>query len=112
MSEEIMLWATFRFAGFHSWPGASEERRYLAARHRHLFHAKVWVEAEHDDRDIEFHDLGDALERACKPFAEAGALSCEQMAKRIREEVSTRWPGRLVQAEVSEDGEFGAVTIG
>lgn len=104
----ITLWATHRFVGFHAWPGASEERRYLADRHRHLFHARVEISVDHDDREIEFHDLFDVLVSACTVFAEAGAASCEQMASYVREVVDRRWPHRVVSAEISEDGEFGA----
>lgn len=101
------VWARWTYEGFHYWPDAPTSRAYLADRHRHLFHAEVRVTVEHDDRDIEFHDLLDVARTALNGVA-APYESCEMMARRAAEAVQARWPGRPVQVTVSEDNECGA----
>jgi hypothetical protein len=96
-----------RSIGFHNWPGATPGREYLADRHRHEFHVEVCAAVHHDDRDIEFHDLKDAL-ADFMPRGELGAQSCEMMARTIIERLSDLWPGRILWCEVWEDGECGA----
>jgi hypothetical protein len=49
--------------GVHCWPQAPERRAYLRSLHRHLFFVEVSTAVEHDDREIEFHDLQE--EAAC-----------------------------------------------
>lgn len=107
-NEKTVIWCTHRFIGMHSWPNATPERAYLASPHRHLFHVKVEVDVEHDDREIEFHDLLDVVMNHCRVYESAGAMSCEMMARELQRAVLNRWAGRMVAAEISEDGEFGA----
>jgi hypothetical protein len=99
--------ATYRAAGFHRWPDASPARRYLADRHRHLFHVRAELAVEHDDREVEIHDLIDAC-RAEFDGGELGPQSCETIARRVLAAVLARWPGRAAMVEVLEDGEAGA----
>jgi len=119
-----MVSACVRFTvpGFHRWPGAPDGRGYLRNRHRHLFHCEVRVRVEHDDRDIEFHDLLDVARAGLLATADAppewapgvavsffGTASCETLARRLLDVVNAKWPGRAYHAEVWEDGEAGAV---
>ena len=112
-----MVSAAVRFivTGFHYWPDAPVGRAYLGRRHRHAFHCEVRVRVEHDDRDVEFHDL---LEHARRGLGvgdlgsgdlEFAGASCETLAQRLIDHVNTRWPGRCYHAEVWEDGEVGAL---
>ena len=73
---------TFTAEGFHRWPEAPAHRAYLAARHRHLFHVRVEVEAVHSDREIECHDLRDFCVEAFGG-GDMGSQSCEMMAEEL-----------------------------
>ena len=47
-------------------------------------------------------------------FVEAGAynygeMSCEHIAEKFISEIRKRYPGRIVEVSVSEDGENGAI---
>ncbi|MFB8235516.1 hypothetical protein ACFC58_03100 [Kitasatospora purpeofusca] len=102
------VWAEVRLPGFHHWPAAPEHRSYLRARHRHQFHIRVSVRVAHDDRDTEFHDLGDAIRAWWGPAArECGAASCEALARSLAAHL-TGLGLRLDEVAVSEDGEAGA----
>lgn len=102
-------WITVEFerVGFHCWPGATGERAYLADRHRHRFIVSVSLTVEHDDREVEFHDL---LDRAAGwwPGPELGRQSCEDIARRYIHRLAERYPGRRYSVTVSEDGEVSA----
>ena len=94
--------------GWHRWPEASGTREYLASRHRHLFHYEVTITVEHNDREIEFHDL---LHLCCGVVTESelGRSSCEDLARRIVDVVRSQYPNRpFYSCSVSEDGEVGA----
>jgi hypothetical protein len=98
-----------RFPGWHHWPSAPAHRDYLAVRHRHLFHVTASLEVWHDDREVEFHDLLEFVERQTNRYGEElGACSCEHIAQRIGEAVMEKWPDRGLVVAVSEDGENGA----
>jgi len=109
--------ATFRFAGIHRWASQpdSAPRRYLAAAHRHLFHAEVAVEVSHDDRDVEILALREAALDAIRrtfptlPTGEfnLGESSCESLCKVIASSV-TAFVKRPALVKVFEDGENGA----
>jgi hypothetical protein len=96
--------------GFHAWPEAKDIREYLSFRHRHLFHYRVTVPVDHDDRDIEFHDLLDIV-NASPPITrrEHGRSSCENLALEVAEAVFDAYPAtEWVTVEVTEDDEVGA----
>ena len=81
---------------------------YLGNSHRHLFYVEAQVEVKHDDREIEFHDLLDF----CKSHffsGEMGPLSCEMLARDLRQQIVTAYPGRKVIVSVFEDNEVGAI---
>lgn len=105
----MRVWAKHSSAGFHSWPSATPHREYLAASHRHQFVTTVWLTVEHNDREVEFHDLLDAIGRVMYDGRDFGARSCEAIASMVLEEVVRWWPGRDCEVEVSEDGECGAL---
>lgn len=101
------IFVTWSFEGFHRWPDAPPERAYLATLHRHLFQCQASVTVEHDDREVEFHDLLDV----CRTVStiEGEHESCEMIANRVHAAIDARYPGRSVTVSVSEDGECGAV---
>ena len=104
------IYVRHRFVAFHAWPEARGERAYLGERHRHEFHVEVRARVMHDERDIEFHDLKDALVRACPPHGlDLGGSSCETIGRTLLDKLDETWPGRILSVDVSEDGECGAV---
>lgn len=106
------IWVEFTQVGFHHWPDAPTARAYLRNPHRHLFHVEVSTTVEHDDRDIEFHDLRDESITLLRGIAvgkgfDFGSQSCETIARRLGLRLIDRY--RLpFTITVSEDGECGA----
>lgn len=123
MSTTKSIWVTFRKEGVHKYPAALEDPKlatgdwddvsFLGYPHRHIFHFKVRIEVFHDDRDIEFIQFKRWLERLYAEVDSSTAVlqldykSCEMIADDLYKEISTRYPGRFVEIEVSEDGENG-----
>ena len=114
-----MIWVTFRKEGMHKYPAALtdpalktgdwDDVSFLGYPHRHIFHFKVWIGVTHNDRDIEFIQFKRWLER----LYDGGALqldykSCEMMSDDLYDAISSKYPGREVWIEVSEDGENGS----
>jgi len=99
----------FTVPGFHQWPDAPAERFYLSSTHRHLWHAEVTITVEHNDREVEFHDLLDHARTALEPNADNGWRSTEDLATFIAAVVRQRWPARHVMVSLYEDGECGAI---
>ena len=93
--------------GWHNWPEAEGERDYLASRHRHLFHYELQVSVEHNDREIEFHDLL-AFARSVSLEGELGRTSCESLAEIVLTAIQAKYPGRDYACTVWEDNEVGA----
>jgi len=111
------IFVTFQKEGLHRYPAASEDPRladvaFLANEHRHMFHFRVMIDVEHDDRDIEFLQF----KRHCESLYQEGNgtlqlnhKSCEMMAEDLAQELVKKYPHRRMTIEVSEDGENGAV---
>lgn len=107
-------WVVVRHAvpGFHRWEHAPENRAYLRATHRHVFHVEVRVEVTHDNRDIEFHDLLDAVADSLPRNHDWGGRSCETLARIVAERVRALMQlpeHRPVRVSVFEDNEVGAI---
>lgn len=99
--------ASFHFEGFHRWPSALEEVAFLADRHRHVFHVRMWKLVSHTDREVEFILFARKakkliVDRYGEP-AELDALSCEAVALFLLDELD------LSKCEVLEDGENGSL---
>ena len=114
-----MIWVTFRKEGLHRYPAAGTDPKlcspgeydvsFLANAHRHIFHFKVWISVEHNDRDIEFIQFKRWVESLYnKDILELDFKSCEMMSDDLYAQISQRYPGREVWIEVSEDGENGS----
>ena len=101
-------------AGLHYWPDAPPRRAYLANLHRHLFRLSVTVPVSHNDRDVEFHDLQEASERALRDHGspyhpessllDFGSSSCETLAVLVADLLEARGFHPIIVV-VSEDGE-------
>lgn len=114
------IWVTFRKEGIHLYPAALTDPKlktgdeydvsFLGYPHRHIFHFKVRIEVFHDDRDIEFIQFKRWLENLySQGTLELNHKSCEMISDDLYKEISTKFPGRFVEIEVSEDGENGSL---
>ena len=117
-TQEKMIWVTFQREGIHRYPAALEDPKlktgdeydvsFLGHPHRHIFHFKVYIEVFHDDRDIEFIQF----KRWLNNLYGQGELqldyrSCEMIADDLYAKINSRYPGRKVWIDVSEDNENG-----
>ena len=118
VTTETMIWVTFSREGIHRYPAALEDPKlktgdeydvsFLGHPHRHIFHFKVYIEVFHDDRDIEFIQF----KRWLNNLYGQGELqldykSCEMIAEDLYLKINSKYPGRTVWIEVSEDNENG-----
>ena len=114
-----MIWVTFRKEGVHCYPAAATDPNlatgdeydvaFLANKHRHIFHFRVWIGVTHNDRDIEFIQFKRWLENLYKDnILNLDFMSCEMMSDDLYSEISQKYPNREVWIEVSEDGENGS----
>ena len=111
------IWVTWQKEGIHKYPAALTDPaladvQFLGYPHRHMFHFRVWIDVFHNDRDVEFIQF----KRWCESlYSGHGAVlsldykSCEMMADDLYIQIASRYPGRVVHIEVSEDGENGAL---
>lgn len=103
---------SFQKEGIHRYPAAKDLKgvEFLQHPHRHIFHFYVNLEVSHNDRDVEFI----LFKRELEALFESGAMqadykSCEMMAEEMLEYIEREYPGRIVQVEVFEDDENGAI---
>lgn len=97
--------------GFHFWKDAPEEVSFLRHNHRHLFGIECIFEVNHQDRQLEFFIVQQALRKHLDLTYEQdhngyqfGAMSCEMIAQELLDTFS------LISCKVDEDGEnFGIV---
>lgn len=118
MSSSKSIWVTFQKEGVHKYPGADtdpalatggwDDVSFLGYPHRHTFHFKIRIEVFHNDRDIEFIQFKRWLERQYSlGTVQLDHKSCEMLADELYKVISSRYPGRFVEIEVSEDAENG-----
>ena len=114
------IWVTFKKEGIHKYPAALEDPAlatgdeydvsFLGYPHRHMFHFKVRIGVTHNDRDIEFIQFKRWLESLYGDgIIQLDYKSCEMISDDLYEQISTKYPGRFVEIEVSEDGENGCI---
>jgi hypothetical protein len=114
-----MIWVTFQKEGVHCYPAAATDPTlatgdeydvsFLANKHRHIFHFRVWLSVTHNDRDVEFIQFKRWLENLYKDnILDLNFQSCEMMSDDLYSEISQKYPDREVWIEVSEDGENGS----
>ena len=113
------IWITFKKEGIHKYPAALEDPAlatgdeydvsFLGYPHRHIFHFRVGITVTHNDRDIEFIQFKRWMEKLyAEKTLELDYKSCEMMSDDLYEKITTKYPGREVHIEISEDGENGA----
>ena len=109
------IYVTFQREGIHKYPAALtdpglKDVSFLGYPHRHMFHFKVGISVVHNDRDIEFILFKRWLESLYGDgVIQLDFKSCEMIAEDLYAQISSRYPGRAVSIDVSEDGENGAV---
>jgi hypothetical protein len=116
-----MIWVTFRKEGIHKYPAALTDPTlatgdeydvsFLGYPHRHIFHFRVWISVQHNDRDIEFIQFKRWLESLYNGQGAVLSLdykSCEMMSDDLYDMISQEYPDREIWIEVSEDGENGS----
>lgn len=114
------IYVRFQREGIHKYPAALTDPAlatgdeydvsFLGYPHRHTFHFCVRIEVFHNDRDIEFIQFKRWLEKLYgSGILELDYRSCEMIADDLYKEISSRYPGRFVEIEVSEDNENGCI---
>ncbi len=116
-----MIWVTFRKEGIHKYPAALTDSNlatgdeydvsFLGYPHRHIFHFRVWISVQHNDRDIEFIQFKRWLESLYNGQGAVLSLdykSCEMMSDDLYNIITLKYPDREIWIEVSEDGENGS----
>ena len=108
------IWVTFQREGIHCYPAALEDPgladvSFLGNPHRHMFKFKVWIEVEHNDRDIEFIQFKRWLESLyADSTLDLDYKSCEMMSDELYEKITTMFPSRAITISISEDDENGS----
>ena len=117
-TEKSMIWASFQKEGIHCYPAALNDPSlatgdeydvsFLGYPHRHIFHFRVWISVEHLDRAIEFIQFKRWLQSL---YSDSTLVldykSCEMIAKELNAAIVSKYSGRNVWIEVSEDNENG-----
>ena len=108
------IWVTFQKEGIHCYPEAATKKEladvaFLSHPHRHIFHFRVEISVDHDNRDIEFIQFKRWLESLYdKGTLNMNHKSCEMLCDDLAELVADKYPNRIFKITVSEDGENGA----
>ncbi len=75
----------------------------------HYFFFKVWIEVNHNNRDIEFIQFRRWLESLYSTNAlELNNLSCEMICENLYIEIAKKYPNHEIRIDVSEDNINGA----
>lgn len=113
------IWVTFQKEGIHLYPAAKDDPAlatggwddvsFLGVAHRHIFHFRVAIEVQHNDRDIEFIQFKRWLEGLYNNGTlELNHRSCEMIAEELAAIINSKYPGRSITITVAEDNENGA----
>jgi Pyruvate/2-oxoacid:ferredoxin oxidoreductase delta subunit len=122
MTFKVSKWVEVRFqiVGFHKWPAAPEDVKFLASTHRHTFHFRVRVPVVDSDRQTEFTQL--KLFCQDKVYEEYGRSpknhtidfcfrSCEMIAEMLAARVMDHYEVPHVLVSVGEDDEFEGIVF-
>ena len=118
-SAQKKIWVTFQKEGVHCYPAAATDPllatgdqydvSFLASPHRHMFHFRVAISVEHNDRDIEFIQFKRWLVNLyISNTLQLDFKSCEMISDDLYTQIANKYPNRDVWIEVSEDGENGS----
>lgn len=105
------VYATCKVEGFHFWLEAPDMVKYLKNVHRHMFHIKLIIGVDGENREIEFILMKHWLENTVNHILiEPSNKSCEMIAQEIIGLAKGVYgEHRHYTCEVSEDGENGAI---
>lgn len=111
---QVLVYCTFTVEGYHRWPDAPAQCKYLGFEHRHEFHVRVEVNVPILNRGIEFirfkQEAKAAFESLGRPSLYGGVYfdgqSCEMLATNLIQALNEY---EVAKVEVSEDGENGAI---
>lgn len=104
------IWITTQFEGFHSYPDAPDEVAFLRDSHRHIFHVRIQIEVQHNERDIEFILFKRFIDNICIPELDKNDLgSCETISDNLYKSINLVYPNRQAVITVSEDNENGCI---
>jgi hypothetical protein len=107
------------FVGWHHWPDAPKEVKFLSYRHRHIFNVTVFIPVSHDDRDLEFFlvkaeidsYLNTEFHTNVQGIKELGTNSCEMICKKIGNHITGVYHPKFFRVTVQEDEENSASTV-
>jgi len=113
------IWVTFQKEGIHLYPAAKDDPAlatggwddvsFLGVAHRHIFHFRVAIDVQHNDRDIEFIQFKRWLESLYSDGTlELNHRSCEMIAEDLAQQINNKYPNRSITISVAEDNENGA----
>lgn len=109
------IWVTFQKEGIHRYPEAGtnpalDDVNFLQYPHRHIFHFKVHLEVNHNNRDVEFIQFKRELEGLYSDdVLNLDYKSCEMIAEELGAYIQEHYPERRIIIDVSEDNENGCV---
>lgn len=120
MIKKQFVYVQFQKEGYHCFPEAGTEAAFatgdmydvshLAYKHMHYFYFKVYVEVNHDNRDIEFIQLRRWLESLYSTNTlDLNSKSCEMIAADLYTHIHTKYPNSDVKIDVSEDNINGCL---
>lgn len=89
--------------------GGWDDVSFLGVAHRHIFHFRVAIDVQHNDRDIEFIQFKRWLESLYSDGTlELNHRSCEMIAEELAQQINNKYPNRSITISVAEDNENGA----
>lgn len=100
------IFITTQFEGFHKYPTAPKKVSFLKTKHRHLFGVKIWIEVNHNNRDIEFLIFKNQVNILINN-SNMNNSSCEMIANYLHNKIKLIYPNRKMKIEVNEDNENG-----
>jgi len=107
-----MIWAIIktRTEGYHWWADAPKEVSFLRDKHRHIFFIELWIEQNHNERDVEYIIEKRKLDKflSSHKIKSGDPMSCEALATEIKAHWEYSTSGRKIKVGVWEDNENGA----
>ncbi len=110
--------AAFDVHGTHYWELAPDLYKVLNYIHGHIFHFEVKIEVQDSDREIEFLELRQEVQRILMEMYNSGGepipfgpLSCEMIAIDLKIQLANENHYRVHSIKVMEDQFVGAEVI-
>ena len=118
MKTTSQIYCKFDIEGTHCWSDCPhDDVSYLQHNHRHIFKFVVYMNVDHQNRDVEFIRLGHELKKHLVSkfwddrlnLCVFGYKSCEMLAQMIIEYLIFNYSEHPITVDVSEDGENGGI---